>query len=182
MHPLERAHRDLLASWRKVMNLVGPGPLDPHFDDCKRAMGWLQPAGHWVDLGSGAGFPGLVLAAMNPELRVTLVESRSKRSAFLRRVLAEAAHPSELVDVVQGRVEALPHATFDGVVARAFAKPPATLDHAFRVLKPGGLVILFLQEETQVPSHDGFESVHVETYAHQGSRRRSVALRKLAPV
>lgn len=73
----------------------------------------------WLDLGSGAGFPGLVVAILKPELRVTLVESRRKRIDWLRDV--SKALDLRNVTVAGCRVEALPSQHFDVISARAFA-------------------------------------------------------------
>ena len=84
---LGEAHRQALEQFRSTMNLVGPGPIEVHFTDCERALEGLEPRGEWADLGSGAGFPGLVLAELHPELSLILVESRRKRCWFLEHVL-----------------------------------------------------------------------------------------------
>lgn len=169
-------HRSLLAQWRNSMNLVGPGPLDPHFDDCERATHWLRPEGHWVDLGSGAGFPGLVMADRFPELRLDLVDSRKKRCVFLEQVLGQAGVPATRVQVHCVRVETLT-GPYDGVVSRAFAPPPQVLDHAQRLLRPGGTLVLFLQDPAEVPEDPRFESFHVERYRVDGKARQAVGLR-----
>ncbi|MDP6932876.1 MAG: class I SAM-dependent methyltransferase, partial [Myxococcota bacterium] len=88
--PAERTHRDILERWREAMNLVGPGPVDVHFLDAIHAVQGLEARGRWVDLGSGAGFPGIALAARHPRASVLLVESRQKRAAFLEQVVGEA--------------------------------------------------------------------------------------------
>lgn len=77
------------------------------------------PAGAWLDLGSGAGFPGLVIAALEPERPVTLVDSRRLRTEWLTR----AAGLMELtnVDVVLSRVEDLADRQWQVISARAFA-------------------------------------------------------------
>ena len=86
-------HRNTLERYRQRMNLVGPGPVDLHYADCAEAVRGLDPQGQWADLGTGAGFPGVVLAAQYPELHLDLVDSRRKRCAFLEQVLAQAAAP-----------------------------------------------------------------------------------------
>lgn len=181
MSDLLKTHRRLLAQWRKTMNLVGPGDLSEHYDDAERALRWLATsglplAGRWVDLGTGAGFPGIVLAAMYPELEVDLVDSRSKRCAFLNRVLTEAQIDPKRVRVHCTRVETLPAGQWDGVVSRAFAPPPEALGHARRLLVPGGTALLFLQEDTEAPQVEGFEVFHVEHYEAGGKRRKAVGL------
>ena len=177
MSDLLQTHRRLLAQWRTKMNLVGPGDLSDHYDDCTRALGWLKPTGRWVDLGSGAGFPGIVLAAMFPDLRVDLVDSRSKRCAFLNRVLAESETDPERVRVHCTRVETLEAGLWNGVVSRAFAPPPVAMGHAQRLLAPDGMAVLFLQEDTAPPVTDGMTVFHVERYAVSGKRRKAVGLR-----
>lgn len=177
MRDLRDVHRDLLERWRHITNLVGPGPVDEHFQDCERALGWLRPSGRWVDLGSGAGFPGLVLAAMAPQVNLDLVDSRSRRCAFLERVLVEAQVAPDRVRVRCERVEQLPDAAWDGLVARAFAPPEAVLEHAARLLRPGGTVVLFLQEDATVPEDDRYDVFHVEHYTVGGKARKAAGLR-----
>jgi 16S rRNA (guanine527-N7)-methyltransferase len=171
-------HRRLLEQWRGAMNLVGPGDVGEHYEDADRALAGLEPVGHWADLGSGAGFPGIVLAARFPHLQVDLVDSRRKRCTFLEQVLGEARVSSERVRVVCRRVEELDAAAYDGVTARAFAPPAEVLEHADRLLVPGGLVVLFLQADAATPDDARFEEVRAERYAVAGRGRRSVTLRR----
>lgn len=74
----------------------------------------------WLDLGSGAGFPGLVIALMRPAIRVTLVESRRKRAEFLAATV-EALDVAHRVDVRGQRLELIRESPFDVISARAFA-------------------------------------------------------------
>jgi len=181
-NPLEQTHRRLLERFRKSMNLVGPGPVEEHFDDCHRALAAVAPTGHWADLGSGAGFPGLVLAARAPSLRLDLVDSRQKRCTFLEMVLEEAEVDPTQVQVHCTRVEKLPSETYDGVVSRAFAAPATALEHAERLLVPGGVAVLFLQDHAPDCPHPQAEDprwtvFHVEPYRVGGRRRKAVQLR-----
>ncbi|MCB9686261.1 MAG: 16S rRNA (guanine(527)-N(7))-methyltransferase RsmG [Alphaproteobacteria bacterium] len=173
-------HRRLLERWRDAMNLVGPGPLEEHYEDCASALRGPPPTGRWADLGSGAGFPGIPLAATFPELTVRLVDSRKKRCAFLRQVLSEAGMPATRVDVICARVEDLESGVWDGITARAFAPPTEVLGHAARLLVPGGTALLMLQQDQALPEVDGFEVFHVEHYTVHGRARRSVRLRRQA--
>jgi 16S rRNA G527 N7-methylase RsmG len=147
--PAEEAHRALLERWRVAMDLVGPGPVAPHFDDAIEAVAGLDARGDWVDLGSGAGFPGIALAARHPGARVLLVESRRKRATFLEAVAAAAALPQLAVRCA--RVEELPDAAFDGVVSRAYKPPAAYLLDAARLLRPGGRAVLLLARPEPPP-------------------------------
>ena len=71
------------------MDLVGPSDIEEHFIDAYFSCHDIKACGNWVDLGSGAGFPGIALAIYNPKAQITLVESRQKRAIFLRRVLVQ---------------------------------------------------------------------------------------------
>ncbi|MCB9743725.1 MAG: class I SAM-dependent methyltransferase [Alphaproteobacteria bacterium] len=189
--PAEQAHLQLLERWRKAVNLVGPGPAEPHFEDAARAVSWLTTLKHasvspeagtpvWADLGSGAGFPGVALAARLPGIEVQLVEPRARRAAFLEQVLAQAGLKN--ASVHRCRSETLNDTFFDGVVSRAYRPPEDYLADAARLLKPGGLALLMLarQEPPQAP---GLEVFHVEHYRLPGSgaerERAVVAYQKL---
>ncbi|HET6928632.1 MAG TPA: 16S rRNA (guanine(527)-N(7))-methyltransferase RsmG [Hyphomicrobiaceae bacterium] len=99
----------LLRQWQKAVNLVAPSTLDAvwhrHFADSAQIVR-LAPAGarSWVDLGSGAGFPGLVVAILLAETgaRITLIESDSRKCAFLREV---ARKTGITVDILSTRIE-----------------------------------------------------------------------------
>jgi 16S rRNA (guanine527-N7)-methyltransferase len=112
------------------MNLVAPSTLDAiwerHFLDSAQLSRVVEPGRHWLDFGTGAGFPGLVLAAMEWG-RFTLVESIAKKCRFLEAAAA-AMGVSGLVTVVQGRVEALPWLQAEVVTARAVTALATLLD------------------------------------------------------
>lgn len=176
------AHRDLLERRRGLMNLVGPGPVDAHYEDAERGLAGLELNGRWADLGSGAGFPGIVAAAHFPAVALDLVESREKRSTFLEAVLGAArealqARPAPL-RVVRGRVEDLPVGVYDGVMARAFAPPAEVAVHAARLLVPGGRLLLFLQQDQAGP--DGWFVEREVAYTLEGRGRRTLLLRRSA--
>lgn len=89
-----RAYHDLLLKWQEKINLISPGTVKQawarHFEDSLQLLP-LLPANPFTlyDLGCGAGFPGLVLAAAVPQASVTLIESDSKKCAFLQTVSRE---------------------------------------------------------------------------------------------
>jgi len=125
------------------MNLIGPGALDGHYEDAELGLEGWSIAGRWADLGTGAGFPGVVLAARFPQVEVELVDSRLKRCMFLEEVATRAGTSAANITVRNMRVESLDEGVYDGVVARAFAPPDQVLLHARRLLKPGGQALLF---------------------------------------
>ncbi len=164
-------HRELLESWRKAMDLVGPGPVDEHFADAEGAVRGLGARGRWLDLGSGAGFPGIMLAARFPEAQVTLVERRQKRAAFLEEVVARAGLANARVFL--GDSADLDLAAWDGVVSRAYKPPPDYLADAIELLVPGGVAVLLTAGEAPAPP-PGLELFHVERYVVENKSRASV--------
>jgi 16S rRNA (guanine527-N7)-methyltransferase len=138
---LERfaAYLDLLERWQRRINLVGNATLaDPwrrHILDCGQLWrSWPARAERSVDLGSGAGLPGIVLAIMGaPEMR--LVESDQRKAAFLR----EAARACGVKVIVHAeRIEALPPLAADLVTSRALAPLGELLRYAEPHLRPDG--------------------------------------------
>jgi 16S rRNA (guanine527-N7)-methyltransferase len=118
------AHLDLLSKWQKSINLVGPATLaDPwrrHVVDSGQ-LAPLIPEGArtLADLGSGAGFPGLVLAILRPALAVTLIESDARKAAFL--IEAARTVSAANVTVLSTRAESAQAGTFDVITSRALA-------------------------------------------------------------
>lgn len=81
------AHYQELRRWNPVLSLVGPGtatePVERHYGEALAALPFLAGVRTLVDLGSGAGFPGFVLAACRPEIEVLLIEAKERKCAFL---------------------------------------------------------------------------------------------------
>lgn len=122
-----------LDEWRGKMNLIGPSEFEQvwrrHVLDSWQLAAHIPVDGKTVDLGSGSGFPALVLAAgfSSQDAHMTMIESVGKKCAFLR----SAAQAAQLqASVVQGRVEAVNPVQADCVTARAFAPLPKLLDYA----------------------------------------------------
>ncbi|MCC7271104.1 MAG: 16S rRNA (guanine(527)-N(7))-methyltransferase RsmG [Alphaproteobacteria bacterium] len=144
------AYLELLRRWNQRINLVAAATLaDPwrrHLLDSAQLLPHATAArGPLGDLGSGAGFPGLVLAILGRE-QVTLVESDQRKCAFLREAarIADAA-----VTVVNARIETATPLRAAVVTARACAPLAALLGYAHRHLAPGG-VALFLKGQNMV--------------------------------
>jgi 16S rRNA (guanine527-N7)-methyltransferase len=140
-------HDRLLRQWNPKMNLVSQSTLadswSRHFADS--AQLWrLRPASAstWLDLGAGAGFPGLVIAAVAadelPSLQVTLVESDQRKAAFLRTVIHAADLPAKVIDE---RIESLPPQAADVLSARALARLGDLLAFASKHRKPNGICL-----------------------------------------
>jgi 16S rRNA (guanine527-N7)-methyltransferase len=126
----------VLKEWQRTINLVAPSTLADiwgrHFADSAQLLA-LAPAGakRWLDLGSGAGFPGLVLAIILAEqggANVTLIESDQRKAAFLREVARQTGAP---VDILCERIEMrATQAKVDVITARALAPLPRLLELA----------------------------------------------------
>jgi 16S rRNA (guanine527-N7)-methyltransferase len=119
-----------LGRWGDRMNLVGstePAAMARHVEDALAAVPHLAAGASIVDLGSGAGFPGVPIAIARRDLRVTLVEIREKRIAFLRHVVRAL----ELdVEVRRASIEVAPASRFDIALLRAVAPPEISLELA----------------------------------------------------
>lgn len=141
-----KAYADLLADWNARHNLVSKNSLpdlwERHMWDSAQLAPLVPPdARSLADLGSGAGFPGLVLAAMLPGVAVTLHEATAKKCAFLQ---AAADRMGLHVTIENARMEDLSHRAFDVVTARGCAPLPLLLEYAHSFVGPNS-VCLFLK-------------------------------------
>lgn len=112
-----QTHYELMLKWNRTINLTRVTEMAPavrkHYAESIFLAKHL-PAGHFADIGSGAGFPGIPVAIVRPELSVTLVESDQRKAVFLR----EAAANLPNVNILASRAEGLT-APFDGLISRA---------------------------------------------------------------
>jgi 16S rRNA (guanine527-N7)-methyltransferase len=114
-------YAELVAKWQKAINLVAPNTLpalwERHFLDSAQLLEHApKDTARWLDLGSGGGFPGLVIAALS-EANVHLVESDQRKSAFLREAARAMGVSSVTVHVK--RIETLDAATLHGIMGGA---------------------------------------------------------------
>jgi 16S rRNA (guanine527-N7)-methyltransferase len=126
------AFLDFLRDEATRQNLIAASTLDAvwsrHVVDSAQLLDHVGGWSSWLDLGSGAGFPGLIVALLGAG-DVTLIESRSKRVGFLREAAAVAGVAGR-VSVIASRVETAPRQRFDVISARAFAPLPRLFDLA----------------------------------------------------
>lgn len=163
--PRETIHRlsryaELLAHWQKTTNLVAastlPGLWGRHFADSAQLLTLAQTARLWLDLGSGAGFPGLVVAILEvgrPDFRVHLVESSRKKCAFLAEVARTTSAPVEIHAMrIEDLAESAHRLTPDVVSARALAPLPRLFELAspFFGPKTRGLFLKGSEAETEI--------------------------------
>lgn len=110
-----------------------------HFLDCAMVPDFVSLPSPLLDIGSGAGFPGVVLKIMKPELHVVLAEERPRKAAFLRELLAELALSD--VEVFARRVWAQSPLDVSAVITRAVEPVLTTLMRCRRFLRPGAAAI-----------------------------------------
>jgi len=139
-----KTYAHLLEKWNPRINLVAKSTIPDlwtrHIADSAQVFTLApHPVSHWVDLGSGGGFPGLIIAIMANQgkspLRVTLVESDARKSAFLRTVIRETGASAR---VINDRIEAVEPFNADVISARALADLSTLLEHTERHLAPSG--------------------------------------------
>jgi 16S rRNA (guanine527-N7)-methyltransferase len=138
------AFADLLLTWNARTNLIAPSTVPHlwtrHIADSLQLLDLAPDARTWVDLGSGGGFPGLVIAcalADSPDAKIHLVESNTKKAAFLREATRLTGAPAvvhgerieRFVEVFEGRT--------DVVTSRALAPLKLLLDQSVSLLKTG---------------------------------------------
>jgi 16S rRNA (guanine527-N7)-methyltransferase len=146
-----RAYMSLLLKWNRTISLTTV--TDPveilrfHFGESIFAASTVSLGkSRLADVGSGAGFPGLPLALIGPSLTVTLIESNTKKCAFLSEVVRELRLPN--VTIFRGRMESLPidSELFDFVAARAVGQFDELLAWSKEHIAAAGKVVLWLGE------------------------------------
>jgi 16S rRNA (guanine527-N7)-methyltransferase len=141
--PALRRYAALLADVGVTRGLIGPREVprlwDRHLLNCGLLDPMVPEGARVVDLGSGAGLPGLVLALARPDLSITLVEPMLRRTTFLTQA-CEVLGLDE-VRVLRGRAEDLTGERFDVVTARALAPLPKLLTWGLPLVAPGGVLL-----------------------------------------
>jgi len=138
---------DELRSWGARTNLVGSIDIDAlrlHVRDSLAAVRHLPRDARVVDLGTGAGFPGLPILIARDDLRMTLIESRERRFHFLRHVVRELSLSCE---VVRCRIEAEPVGAFEFALLRAVAPVRTALPLAAPWVGAEGEIWVWTREE-----------------------------------
>lgn len=138
--PVSRETYDRLVSfeyefskWAGKINLAAPSSLaelwNRHLVDSAQLLRYKPAAVHWLDLGSGGGFPGAIVAILlssNPEARVDLIESNAKKATFLRMVLAQLKAPAQVHQIrIEDAYNRVPQP--EVISARALAPLPILL-------------------------------------------------------
>jgi 16S rRNA (guanine527-N7)-methyltransferase len=175
-----RTWLDLLVAWNARVDLTAARGSDELADlmlaDALVLSSRIPAGARLVDVGTGAGAPGLALALLRPDLRVTLVEPLVKRGAFLRTVMGTLKRTD--IEFVDGTGEGLASAAerrWDVALARATLRPAAWLELAASLLDSHGSAWVFLAREPP-PTHGAMTELESVEYAWPltGARRRLV--------
>jgi 16S rRNA (guanine527-N7)-methyltransferase len=164
---------ELLERWNRVHNLTAvsgaEAMLDRHVLDSLSVLPWLR-GDRVLDVGSGAGLPGLILALADRDREYVLLDASAKRVRFLRAAIAELGLTH--ARVLHGRVEDLRSGPgFATVVSRAFAAPPEFVRRAGHCVAAGGRMLAMLgrAEAADAPLPEGWSYRGVEPVSIPGS-------------
>jgi 16S rRNA (guanine527-N7)-methyltransferase len=153
MITLFNQYLDLLEEWNQTFNLTAIRDRKQmeiaHLQDSLSVLPYVTGK-RLIDVGTGAGLPGMILAIANPELEVTLLDSAGKKTRFLQQV--KAALKLNQVTVVNSRVEDYhPEQLFDQVISRAFSNLTKFVECTEHLCKPAGQ---FLAMKGQLPEEE----------------------------
>lgn len=159
----------LVKKWTPRINLISKASIaeiwDRHIMDSAQIYDMAPDTGHWVDIGSGGGFPGIVVAILSDgdkqAHQFTLIESDQRKCAFLRTAVREL---SLNVKVISKRIEEVPSIGADILTARALADLSTLLSFATQHLATGG-VALFSKGETWSKEHE--TALKMWSYRHE---------------
>jgi 16S rRNA (guanine527-N7)-methyltransferase len=178
------AYLSLVEKWNRVHNLTAVRSTDQmvalHVLDSLSILSHLGNAQDIVDVGTGAGLPGIPLAIARPALRVTLLDSSHKKCAFLQQAKIELALSN--VEVVCDRVESWsPAKKFDVAVSRAFSDLADFVEQARHLVAPGGRLVAMkgvhpFDEIARVPATHRVSQVLELTVPGLDARRHAVFL------
>jgi len=165
------AHALILKEWNQKINLTAiDSPMDmavKHFLDSILSFRYIKPGSKLLDVGSGAGFPGIPLKIMIQSLDVILVDATRKKVSFLNHVIQRLRLSH--ITAIHSRIEDLQQEwedRFDVVVCRAFSSLADFVEKSLPLLAPGGLLLAFKGRElatdmVQVSTKNGGEVFRV---------------------
>lgn len=189
---------EMVLAWNEKINLTAIVEKEEfiikHFLDSLSGAFLMEKAGRLGDIGSGAGFPGLVLKILYPALEVWLIESVRKKAAFLEKAAGDLG--LERVRVIHGRAEDLGQdpslrETFDFAVSRAVSQMAVIAEYCLPLVRIGGCFVAYkgtgVEEEISRSENavrilgGEIEGVHRLTLPFSGDGRTLISVRKTRP-
>jgi 16S rRNA (guanine527-N7)-methyltransferase len=157
----------LILKWNKTRNLVSrklkKEDLEEHFFDCAMLQKHLV-SGAVIDLGTGAGFPGVCLGILEPDREITLLDSNRKKTSFLLHAKNELELDS--VSIKNSRVEQIKKINETNIVCRAFKEPVELLVSLENKISKENKIILMTSEE-ETPLVPGFNIKYIKSEASE---------------
>ena len=170
----------LILKWNKTRNLVSrklkKEDLEEHFFDCAMLQKHLV-SGTVIDLGTGAGFPGVCLGILEPDREITLLDSNRKKTSFLLHAKNELELDS--VSIKNSRVEQIKKINETNIVCRAFKEPVELLVSLENKISKENKIILMTSEE-ETPLVPGFNIKYIKSEASEilGKKRGFLEIQK----
>ncbi|MFH1874552.1 MAG: 16S rRNA (guanine(527)-N(7))-methyltransferase RsmG [Pseudomonadota bacterium] len=187
---LYEQYADLILKWRESADLTAADTrqelIEKHFLDAKAVVPFLGKIKSLIDLGTGAGLPGLPIKLEKPHLRVVLLDSRRKKINFLEQVIHELNLTK--IEAIQGRAEdpklIKKLGKFDAAICRATWSLNVLLTNASNFLGPGGRCLAMkgpnwereLIEARSIIDEHGFQLTQTHQYNLPGGEKRSLLI------
>lgn len=170
-------YAELLVEWNQKMNLTAitdeQGITVKHLADSLTALPYLpkQEGIALIDVGTGAGFPGIPLAIARPDIQLTLLDSLNKRVRFLEEVCARLEIPVKCIHAraEEGGRQAALREQFDVATARAVAALPVLLEYCLPFVRPGGCFVAM-----KGPDSDAEHQASANALNRLGGRTKAV--------
>jgi len=133
-------YKELLIKWNKSFNLTSiknTEVVTHHFLDCLSIIPFIKTSS-LLDVGTGAGLPGIIIAIVKPDIKVSLIDKVGKKIAFIKRVVAELEIKN--IDTYHERVELLTsEEKYDGIISRAFSNMDDFIKSTKHLIKSQGV-------------------------------------------
>ena len=186
---LERldVYEKLLRQWTTKLNLVAASTMDDlwvrHFLDSAQVFELAHITGHWVDLGSGGGFPGAIVAILasdaSPETNVTLVEADQRKAVFLRNVLRETGIAGR---VLAKRIEEIEPLRANILSARALAPLQNLLEFCERHLAEDGCALFLKGKKADAEIAQALERWRFDCETHASKTDEDAVILKIGAI
>ena len=133
-------YKELLIKWNNSFNLTSVKNTEivtHHFLDCLAVIPFIKSS-TLLDVGTGAGLPGIVIAIVNPDIKVSLIDKVGKKITFIKRVIAELEIKN--IETYHDRVELLTsEEKYDGIISRAFSNMEVFIKSTKHLIKSQGV-------------------------------------------